>query len=240
MSKKYGVYITSAANATFSTFSPKERVEQTLKTIESVRSRIPNAKIFLVDCGVPGVSEEVKNKLSKDIDYFLDFSKDQNVTWIQQNIQHQDTVKNLTELTVVSKFLRMARKNAWFDDCDRVFKVSGRYWLNEKFDIARYESSDVKGHYTVNKKTLSQFPITLTGQSLQYMVRLYSFDKNLLDDFIARLELMVKHMQEKVNDGKYIDIEHLFCKFLLPELVIELPKAGVSGNIAPNGQFVED
>ena len=237
---KYGVLITSAVNAKFSTYSPSERLEQTLKTIESVKQRIPNAVICLTDCSIPGIDDTVKNKLTDLVDNFLDFSKDPMVNWINQNVQHQDTVKNLTELVVVSKFFRAAKQQAWFANCDRIFKVSGRYWLTDNFDITRYQKTDAKGKYVVSKKMLSQFPYSVTNQSLQYMLRVYSLDSSLLDDFIERLAVMTEHMQQRVNDGGYIDIEHLFCKFLPKKNVLEISRTGVAGNIAPNGQFIEN
>jgi hypothetical protein len=237
---KYGVFITSAANAKFSKYSPAERVEQTLKTIESVRKYIPNAVICMTDCSVPGIDQATQDALTADVDNFVNLSKDPNVNWIQQNIQHQDTVKNLTELVVVSKFFKIAAEHKWFDDCDRVFKVSGRYWLTDKFDITRYEQDDAKGKYVVSKKMLSQFPKSVTEQTLQYMLRVYSLDTALMTDFSSRLSVMTSFMQERVNAGGYIDIEHLFCKFLPKELTLEIARTGVAGNIAPNGQFIEN
>jgi hypothetical protein len=237
---KYGVFITSAANAKFSKYSPAERVEQTLKTVESVRKYIPNAVICMTDCSVPGIDKATQDALTADVDNFVNLSKDPNVNWIQQNIQHQDTVKNLTELVVVGKFFKVATEHKWFNDCDRVFKVSGRYWLTDKFDITRYEQEDAKGKYVVSKKMLSQFPKSVTEQTLQYMLRVYSLDTSLMTDFSNRLSIMTSFMQDRVNAGGYIDIEHLFCKFLPKELTLEIARTGVAGNIAPNGQFIEN
>jgi hypothetical protein len=237
---KYGVLITSAINAKFSKYTPEERLEQTFQTIDSVRKYIPNAVICMTDCSVPGVDDHVKKLLADKVDYFINLSKDPEVNYIQSNIQHQDTVKNLTELVVVSKFFKLAQEKKWFNGCDRIFKVSGRYWLTDKFDITRYEQADAKGKYVVSKKMLSQFPHSITGQSLQYMLRVYSFDQCLLTDFIERLNTMTKHMQDKVNGGTYIDIEHLFCKFLPEDMILELARTGVAGNVAQNGTFIEN
>jgi hypothetical protein len=237
---KYGVLITSAANAKFSKYTPAERLEQTLKTVESVKQYVPNAVICMTDCSIPGIDDETQKLLADKVDNFINLSKDPTVNWITNNITHQDTVKNLTELVVVSKFFNLANKEKWFNDCDRIFKVSGRYWLNEKFDIARYEQEDAKGKYVVSKKMMSQFSFDYVGQSLQYMLRVYSFDTALLDDFIVRLNVMTNHMQEKVNAGGYIDIEHLFCKFLPKDLTLEIARTGVAGYVAPNGTFIEN
>jgi len=80
--KKYGVFITSAINAKFSIYKPEERLQQTLETIASVRKRIPNAVICLTDCGIPGLTDEQVQLLTKDVDHFIDFSLDDNVKWI--------------------------------------------------------------------------------------------------------------------------------------------------------------
>ena len=237
---KYGVFITSAANAKFSKYSPAERLEQTLKTVESVRKHIPNAVICMTDCSVPGIDQATQDALTADVDNFVNLSKDPNVNWIQQNIQHQDTVKNLTELVVVGKFFKIAAEHKWFEGCDRIFKVSGRYWLTDNFDITRYEQPDAKGKYVVSKKMLSQFPKTVTEQTLQYMLRVYSMDTSLMSDFSKRLSVMTAHMQDRVNAGGYIDIEHLFCKFLPKDKTLEIARTGVAGNIAPNGHFIEN
>lgn len=237
---KYGVLITSAANAKFSVYTPAERVEQTIKTVESVRKYIPNVVICMTDCGIPGIEGDLRKQLVDSVDHFIDLSKDSNVNWIANNITHQDTVKNLTELVVVGKFFKLAKEKKWFDNCDRIFKVSGRYWLTDRFDITRYEQPDAVSKYVVSKKMLSQFPFDYVGQSLQYMLRVYSFDSALLDDFIARVGVMTKHMQDRCNQGKYIDIEHLFCKFLPKDLTLEIARTGVSGHIAPNGTFIEN
>ena len=237
---KYGVLITSAANAKFSKYTPEERVVQTLKTIESVKQYIPNAVICMTECSIPEVDATTKDKLSSQVDYFINLSKDPNVNWINSNIQHQDTVKNLTELVVVSKFFKLAKQHDWFADCDRIFKVSGRYWLTDKFDITRYQQPDAKGKYVVSKKMLSQFSKEVTDQSLQYMLRVYSLDSVLLDDFIDRLNQMIALMQTRVNNGGYIDIEHLFCKLLPEEKVLEIARTGVKGHVAPNGALIEN
>ena len=239
--KKYGVLITSAINAKFSIYSPEERLAQTLETIKSVRERIPNAVICLTDCSQPGISEEVANKLnSANVDYFIDFSDDDNVKWIHDNITVQDVVKNLTELGVVQGFFNIAQEEGWFKDCDRVFKVSGRYTLTEKFNTKDYENDIVGDKYVVSKRMLSQFVPGVTGTDQQYMLRVYSFGGNRIAEFILLLEDMTEHMQDRVNAGGYIDIEHLWYKFLPKADVVEFDRTGVKGLVAPNEQAIEN
>jgi hypothetical protein len=238
--KKYGVFITSAINAKFSLYSPEERLEQTLETIASVRERIPNAVICLTDCGIPGLTDEQIETLTKDVDHFIDFSLDDNVVEIHKNIQVQDIVKNLTEMCVVRSFFTYALEEGWFDGCDRIFKVSGRYTLTDRFNTKDYENDIIGDKYVVSKRMLSQFAHGITGIDQQYMLRVYSFGANRQREFLMLLEDMINHMQERVSVGGYIDIEHLWNKFLPKDAIIEFDRTGVRGHVAPNGTFIEN
>jgi len=238
--KKYGVFITSAINAKFSIYKPQERLAQTLETIASVRERIPNGIICLTDCSQPGISDEVKSQLVEHVDHFMDFSSDENVVWIHDNIEIQDVVKNLTELAVVHSFFETAQQEGWFDGCERIFKVSGRYTLTEQFNTADYENNIVGDKYVVSKRMLSQFVPGVTGVDQQHMLRVYSFGGSRIAEFILLLEDMTEHMQDRVNAGGYIDIEHLWYKFLPKADVVEFDRTGVKGLVAPNGQAIEN
>jgi len=194
----------------------------------------------LTDCSQPGISDDVKDKLLEHVDHFMDFSGDENVVWIHDNIEIQDVVKNLTELTVVHSFFQTAKEEGWFDGCERIFKVSGRYALTEKFNTSDYENTIVGDKYVVSKRMLSQFVPGVTGVDQQHMLRVYSFGSNRIPEFILLLEDMIEHMQDRVNGGGYIDIEHLWYKFLPKADVIEFARTGVKGLVAPNGQPIEN
>lgn len=238
--KKYGVLITSAINAKFSVYGAEERFNQTLETIKSVRERIPNAVICLTDCGIPGLTDEQAKKLTADVDKFVDFSNDSNVIWIRDNINEQDIVKNLTELSVVHSFFQLASDEKFFEGCDRIFKVSGRYSLTDRFRIEEYDDPRIGDKYVVSKRMMSQFAHGITGVDQQYMLRVYSFGANRINEFILLLEDMSEHMQDLVNNKRYIDIEHLWYKFLPKKDVIEFDRTGVTGHIAPNGVVIEN
>jgi hypothetical protein len=238
--RKYGVLVTSAVNAKFSIYKPVERLAQTLETIKSIRERVPNAVICLTDCSVPAISDDVKAELQSHVDYFVDFSQDETVNWIAENITVQDVVKNMTELVVVTGFFEMAQEQGWFADCDRVFKVSGRYKLTDRFWIGDYQRALIGDKYVVSKRNLSQFAPGITGVDMQYMLRVYSLGVNRIPKFIKLLETMTRHMKDRVDAGGYIDIEHLWYKFLPEKDVIIFDRTGVTGNIGPNGQQIEN
>jgi len=131
-------------------------------------------------------------------------------------------------------------EEGWFDGCERIFKVSGRYTLTEKFNTADYENDIIGDKYVVSKRMLSQFAHGITGIDQQYMLRVYSFGANRQREFLMLLEDMINHMQERVSVGGYIDIEHLWNKFLPRDAIIEFDRTGVKGLVAPNGTFIEN
>ena len=73
--------ITSAINATseFGVFDQKERLEQTLQTIESIRSKAPNSFLIILEMAINPLSQEQKFILSKFVEEVIEFHNDQGV-----------------------------------------------------------------------------------------------------------------------------------------------------------------
>lgn len=237
---KYSVFVTSAVNATFSMYKPEDRLKQTLATIASVRKFLPHAEITVVECSVPAVNADYERALADQSDHFVSLSSDPNVIYMTENGDRGDVTKNLTEAVVLRRLMAVAEKQGWFTDSDRIFKLSGRYQLNENFDITAHTDLINTEKFVFRKKNLSQFRPEHTGVPLQYQTRLYSFPPVLFDRYCQVLDQMIDTMQEYFNQGKYIDIEHLWWKILTPAEITELDQIGVSGNIAPNGQLVKE
>jgi hypothetical protein len=51
---------------------------------------------------------------------------------------------------------------------------------------------------------------------------------------------MVHDMMNRINDGGYIDIEHLLYKHLDSKVIAHPNKIGIEGMIAPNGMMIEE
>lgn len=237
---KVSVYITSAINAKFSIYNPDQRLQQTLSTIDSVRKNIPNSEISVVEVSVPPVSADVEKQLLDQIDHYVAVGADSTVAWITENIDRQDVVKNLSEAIALRKLATVAQDKGWFDNSSRIFKISGRYWINENFNLQTHLNPAVADKFLFRKKNLSQFRPEHTGVPLQLQTRLYSYDLTQLPRYIELLDQMIQQQQDYYNQNRYIDIEHLWYKLLNKSEYLELDRIGVSGFIAPNGQAVTD
>lgn len=233
--------ITSAINTKFGVYSAQQRLEQTLATIAGVRQHVPDAKIFLLEmAGIPLTAEHATT-LSAQVDSLIDFTGDPDVVGLYNSTDNWDVVKNVTEVMCFSKALkRLYRDVIKFENTDRVFKLSGRYQLNKEFDIGWYDNYQRQHLIIMGVSRSSQFPYATTLVERQYMSRLWSWPTKLTDEVIDVYDRGLVYMGERLEQGGYVDIEHMLYKFLDPTKLIEKQIVGLEGNIAPNGAAVRD
>ena len=224
--------VTSAVNSKFGIYSAEERLAQTVITLQNIKFRVPDAKIVVMECAGTPLTDSQSQTLESNCDLLLDFSNDADVKAIYQS-DNWDVVKNSTEIMCFGRALRMCKDDGDFVEYDRIHKMSGRYILNDDFDLGVYEQ--YPDQIIIGPKHQSQFPFQITGIELQYMARLWSWPAEQLDTVIRVYEDSLSYIGNRVSQGGYADIEHVLYKFLPQELVKEIPLLGVEGFIAPNG-----
>jgi hypothetical protein len=236
---KHAFIVTSAINSKFGVYSPAQRLEQTIGTIKSIRDRIPDAKIYVMECCGTAITDEQAKELIYASDRFIDYSHDEDVQALYDN-DNWDVVKNGTEIMCFGRVLTELKESQAFDGIDRIHKMSGRYVLNNNFDPATYDDSTVIDKIVIGPKHNSQFPLAVTTVPLQYMARLWSWPKSRLDEVVEVYENSLAFFAERLSAGGYVDIEHVLYKFLNPDNVKEIANLGVEGCIAPNGAPIKN
>ncbi len=234
---KHGFVVTSAVNSKFGVYSPAARMQQTLTTLQNVRARVPDCKIVVMECAGTPLTEAQSELIEANCDLLLDFSCGPDVQAIYQS-ENWDVVKNSTEIMCFGRALRMCQDDGDFAGLDRIHKMSGRYILNDEFDLGVYEEHPDR--IIIGPKHKSQFPYEVTGIELQYMARLWSWPADQTERVIRVYEDSLNYIGQRVSQGGYADIEHVLYKFLPTELVTELPVLGVEGSIAPNGVAIKN
>ena len=229
--------VSSAIHAKHGVYDTQTRLEQTIETCKSIRNKC-DAEIIILDGGYQDITKTERDILSQYIDKFYTFSDAENIQQIQQ-VPNHDIVKNMIEIIMYGSFFDKAMEDGWREKYKRIFKMSGRYTLNDDFNYDKHmQAADkiiVRGPFT------SQFRQETTGGiTLQYMSRLWSFDAFLLPYVTDLYTDMFNHMTERLTAKGYIDIEHLLFHHLDPVLIENIGKLGVEGNIAPNGARVSD
>jgi hypothetical protein len=197
---------------TRSVFSRKERFEQTKLTIQSIKAKIPNNKILLVECS--NFNEEEKIYFEKECDYILNL-------WDKKELHNNlfGISKALGEGTqTIEAFKYITENNIRYAN---LFKISGRYWFNDKFDYNIF-NNDSLVFLNVNDVHASTnvYKIPNTTQEV-----LYYF---LINNYEAMKSC--------------IGYEELFSNFLKSinyENTITIKAIGVSGFIAVDGNSYE-
>jgi hypothetical protein len=126
---------------TRSVFTSEERFEQTKKTIQTMKEKIPNSKIFIVECSE--LNEEQNDYLIKNSDYFLNLYDNSE---LRKNIYGRS--KSLGEGTMTIAALEYIINNNI--NYDNLIKISGRYWLSDNFLYSNFENDNIVIKYINN------------------------------------------------------------------------------------------
>lgn len=156
-------------------FTPEERLSQTLNTLKNIRDKIPNSIIILLEGS--NISTEFMHVLYKHVDHLILYSYDPEINFYVNNPN-----KSFGE---VYKLLSVVNKLQKYD-FDKIFKISGRYYLNENFNISNFTNESISGKI-------------IDGG---FFTALYSVPKKELIEYKNILELFL------INKISYIDIEH--------------------------------
>jgi len=191
-----------------------ERYDQLLKTIKSVREKIVDSIIVLVEC-----SEFLKSNENELITLVNDYI----------NVYNNNTIKNSIyspykgwgeseQLIVGLTFIKNKYK------CHgNIFKISGRYYFNDNFNINFYN----------NDKIICS---KINNNISNINTRLYKLPSTMINEFIQHLE----NMKLLFMNGYGAEI--IFAKFILNRLndTVFLDVLGVSGTIAVSGEIIND
>lgn len=115
-----------------SIFTPHERLEQTIKTIKSIRKRIPKAYIILLDNSDFSNHNDIIKELSI-VDKFLNPSDLQNLTYNTNSIYKQ--IGEASQTKYILEYIK--QNNIKFKN---LFKITGRYVLNNNFRFKSYNN----------------------------------------------------------------------------------------------------
>lgn len=217
--------------------SPQERFEQTLETIQSIRTKVPNSIIWITESSPVELPEEYSAELIKQSDYYVEHYDDDVLKQLYENLdkcpEKFDFGKSLLETrSLYNTFVQVDLL-----DFTRVFKISGRYVLNDEFDITDYESKILDQYYVMKVHDIEDDMFNLIcGVAGQVTTGLWSFDKSLLNETIQMYQKCFSYMDTMMSYTGGIDIEHSIYKWVDHKKVIRIPSLGVNRNHGPNGE----
>jgi hypothetical protein len=241
------VLLTSAVYTNYGIYDFKQRIQQTLDTAKSAKKYIPGAVIILIDNSKVDVQNDTSaefEELIDLVDYYIDNSDDDDIKYFHANVTNYDIGKNAMEALGMMKALTYINGDEDMKkviaDADRIFKLSGRYQVTDKFDIAKFSNANTKDKYVFKKAQPSWINPADTGVNTLLQTRLWSFTPAMLLNTMQLYKDIIETMVGLFNQNKYIDNEHAMSKFIPRDMLVELETVGLQGNIAPNGMMIID
>jgi hypothetical protein len=192
-------------SAVRSIFTPEERTDQTIKTVKSIRERIPGAEIILVEMGK---RKNISAELTELVDKYLFIGDNLLVNWACRG-----KFKGLGE--AVGLIVSGARLNT---NADFYFKISGRYFLNDDFSPGMWHGSSFLAR---------KYDSAIS-------TRLYGFGKEMFTDWQRALK------KSLILLYKGRSIEEVFPEKFGQQQIQSIPKLGISGFVAPQGDYLTE
>lgn len=229
----------------FSAYDEEQRFNQTLKTIDCIRKKVPESYIVLFECSSKSIDEKQKDIFKQKSDLFLDFYNEPAIKQIYENLEQRPELitygKSLLETRGLLNTLYIIKNHNLFNDSQRVFKMTGRYLLNDDFDIKDYESKFLENYYVIkrydylseeseeyNEKTQENVYAYLYGAKGMMITALWSFDRVLFNETVEVLERAFVYMEKMIQYTAGTDIEHSLYKFIDKKKTIHIPNLGLT------------
>jgi hypothetical protein len=228
--------ITSAIHTSYGKCSTEERIEQTKETIKSIETYAPGSSMVIIDCGEKSVNE---NLFDCEL---IDYTKNEEIRFHLQeylrtniNLEPDIIIKSMLEIMMFNDYLKNITSSY-----DRIFKISGRYKLNSKFDYSKHQNAKDKVVILPPYTSQHLYNFNVTSSMFLYMTRCWSFDGSLLLNIIETYDKMKKDILIMSQTEKQGDIEHLLYKHLNKKLLRHIDIMGVEGKWAPRGSWIEE
>ena len=221
--------VTSALRPTIGIFDKQTRLNQTIETVKSIRAKVPDSIIIITDASVEEVPQSDIEQISPWMNGVVSWTQDNEIRYFSQQGH-----KSIAESLLMMKTLIMLKRNPgvskMLNSVKRIFKISGRYRLNEKFDITDYDHDRLYGKYIFKKRMPSW-----CGRESLLVTRLWSMCPSLLDEYVATLPNIINTI-----GSQGIDTEHAHFECLNKEHLVEFDYVYVEGQVAQTGEWHYD
>ena len=190
--------ITSAIHTSYGKCSTEERIEQTKETIKSIETYAPGSSMVIIDCGEESVEE---NMFDCEL---IDYTKNEEIQYhlgeyLKKDIDLEPDIiiKSMLEIMMFSDYLKNIT-----DSYDRIFKISGRYKLNSKFNDSKHQSAKNKVVILPPYNSQNLYNFDVKASMFQYMTRCWSFGGSLLLNIIETYDKMKKRYYLCIHNKK--------------------------------------
>ena len=120
--------VSSALRPLTGVWSPEQRFSQTVDTIKSIREKDKNSIVLITDASVNTVPKNDMDVLVNLCDVYYDLSQNNDVRNLSLN-----RLQSMAETALLFHTFSNLRFEPFLKKCKRIFKMSGRTILEDKF-----------------------------------------------------------------------------------------------------------
>jgi hypothetical protein len=204
---------------TRSVFSKNERFEQTKKTIKTIKEKIPNNKIILVEFSK--LSNEEETYFKDNVDYFLNIYE---IDKSYARLIHSHSKSMGEGIMTIFALNYILLHNIEFD---YFYKISGRYWLNEFFNYETYEN-DL--NILLKNKVMHTFFYKLSNKNTHMWLEYLKKSNNYFKNCVGYEVIFGKFVYEMIYLKDYNKISQ--------DLIKTNNKLGISGYVSVCGTYI--
>ena len=199
---------------TRSTYTPEERMKQTLETITSVKIHIPDAFIVLVDNSNFDESSDFYHLIKEKVDIFINSYNNDELKFYTDEYIYKAFADISQQIDFYNKFLKYIE----VDKIKNFFKISGRYYINQNFNYSIYN----------NKKNIFKKNKNVKDRNYYYTC-FYKLDKNILHEYFNNL-FNLRNNKEKY-ENHFSDIEVIVPHTIIDKITL-VDTLGITQRIA--------
>jgi hypothetical protein len=197
-----------------SVFTKNQRFEQLKLTIKSIREKIPLSKIILVECSI--MEDEIIEYIDNNVDYFLNIYEPKNIQLINEIFSDSKAMGEGVMTIFALEYL--FNNDITFDN---LFKISGRYWLNDEFNYLEYNNINNIIH-------------KINGETHNFFTCFYKLNYNMVRKWLEYL----KTNKYNLLDGN-LGYENVFALFMDGSDYKTVDKVGINGYVSVCGTFID-
>jgi hypothetical protein len=189
-----------------SLYTSEGRFEQTIKTILTIKEKIPDYFIVLFDNS--NFTEEEGFLLNKSVDCFINITNDSILNYYTNDCEYKYLADLCQQINSYYYFFKLIDNTKIIN----FFKLSGRYYLNDEFNYNIFNNN-----CNIFKKNMN-----ITDRDYYY-TSFFKISNNFLQDYFFKLIYIFE------NKGKYfdLDLEVIYGKCLLDHMTV-VDKLGVT------------
>ena len=226
-------FIGSALNVKqLSVFNNDERFQQTLETIESIDKYCPSNMKVMFDTSYSEPNPEyVRELMARGVKYYW--------TGINGDVQRLSDAGQRSLAETIGFIMVLNAFDSYRKTADikfkRVYKISGRYKLNEHFVADREDFKDSFVFLPTVDSWMPKQHQEAAGVDRIFELRLWHMDANLLDTFFKEIYNILDEMAKN-----NIDVEHAYYKVLSKYNWTTVKPIGLEGVLAPTGVIINE